>query len=700
MVGRRGLLTTIEPWESAHGAPAPLGATWVAEYQAYNFALYSRHATGVTLLFYTEHDVTTPVYQYRFDPFANKTAQVWHCWLPAAALHGATLYAYRVEGPNEPAAGHRFDPRKVLLDPYAPAVFFPPGYSRAAAARPGATDGCAPLGVLPSPRPPFAWDAAPPPRHTHDTIIYELHVKGFTARPNSGVSPDRRGTFAGLIDKLPYLQALGVTVIELLPVYQYDPQEGNYWGYMPLHFFSPHRAYAAGDPHDEFRALVRACHAAGIEVWLDVVYNHTSEADETGPTHSYRGIDNSNYYLLTPDRRAYRDDSGCGNVLRCNHPAVRGLIIESLRFWTQEMRVDGFRFDLASIFTRSSDGTVNLLDPPVIDEISALAYDADVRLVAEAWDIGSYQLGRGFPGVTWLQWNGQFRDQVRAFLRGDRGHVGALMQRLYGSDDLFPDSLPDSYRPYQSVNFITAHDGFCLYDLVAYNHKHNEANGHHNTDGTDHNLSWNCGWEGDEGAPAAVLALRRRQVKNYCCLLLLANGVPMFVAGDEFMNTQRGNNNPYNQDNETTWLNWDLLERNRDIFRFFQQMIAFRKAHPSIGRNRYWREDVRWYGVGAQPDLAADSHSLAYCLHGAAQGDDDLYVLINGYWEDLTFTIQEGPAGAWWRVVDTGLPSPHDIAEPGHEVRLDHLHYRAGARSVVVLRRPAERASNGRSPLP
>ncbi len=418
-------------------------------------------------------------------------------------------------------------------------------------------------------------------------------------------------------------------------------------------------------PAREFREMVKAFHGAGIEVWLDVVYNHTSEAGADGPTYSYRGIDNKSYYLVRQGTGEYINDTGCGHTMNCAHPVVRALILSSLNYWAENMHVDGFRFDLASIFTRTLDGSVNTLDPALIGEIGLLGYMRDVRVVAEAWDIGSYLLGRSFPGLMWRQWNGKFRDDIRSFVKGDEGMVGALMRRLYGSDDLFPDGPVEVYRPYQSVNFITAHDGFCLYDLVAYNEKHNEANGHNNTDGTNDNLSWNCGWEGDSRVSREVMALRRQQVKNFFCLLMLANGTPMFCAGDEFMNTQKGNNNPYNQDNEITWLDWDLLEHNRDMFRFFKCMIEFRKAHPSIGRGRYWREDVQWYGTTAGMDLSRDSRSLAYFLRGARLRDNDLYVLINAYWEDLIFTIQEGQAEEWRRVVDTSLASPEDIAETG-----------------------------------
>jgi len=667
--------------------PWPLGVEWMQAEDAFNFALYSRHATGVTLLCYSEKDSARPVFEFRLQHPAHKTGSIWHCRIPAEELRGASVYGYRVDGPHDPERGHRFNPQKILLDPYAPSVFFPPGFSRKVCASAGPTDGCAPLGRLPK-KEVVAIPSDQGPRYTsRDGVVYELHVKGFTARANSGVTAAKRGTFAGVIEKIPYLQDLGVTIVELLPVHQFDPQEGNYWGYMTLHFFSPHQQYAHGEAFEEFRALVQAFHAAGIEVWLDVVYNHTAEGDQSGPTYSYRGIDNDSYYLLTHDRRQYINDTGCGNTVRTGHPAGRLLVLESLRFWARTMGVDGFRFDLASIFSRAADGTMGVHEASLVAEISLLARLSNVRLVAEAWDISSYQLGRAFPGMAWLQWNGCFRDEVRSFVRGEPGKVGALMQRLYGSDDLFPDGLQDTRRPHQSVNFLTAHDGFCLYDLVAYDQKHNEANGHNNTDGCDNNLSWNCGWEGDEGAPQTVLALRRQQVKNVCALLLLSNGIPMIVAGDEFLNTQRGNNNPYNQDNEITWLNWARLQQNRDVFRFFKLMIAFRKAHPSIGRPTFWREDVTWLGAEGPVDLGPESRCLAYMLRGESIGDDDLYVMINAHWEDRNFVVQQGDSSGWRRVLDTARPSPEDIVEPGNEPRLKSAGYTVRARSVVVLRK-------------
>ncbi len=678
-------------WYRIEGTSHPPGASWIDEEQAYNFSLYSRQAVAVTLLLYGPDDLFNPLARISLDYLKHKSGRIWHCRVPQTQIGGARYYAYSIEGPVPPRSGDRFDAQKILLDPYAHRIFFPPGFSRAAARAAGSNAGKAPLAHLPH-RVPFEWGEDRRPRHTFDTVIYELHVRGFTRRENSGVSEAARGKFAGVIEKIPYLKELGVTAVELLPVFQFDPDEGNYWGYMPLSFFAPHSGYAAAGAQDcatEFRAMVKALHEAGIEVILDVVYNHTTEGGEDGPTYSFCGIDNSTYYLLEADMTHYRDDAGTGNVLRSAHPKVRKLILDSMRFWVREMHVDGFRFDLASIFTRRDDGSIDLGEPAVIADISGDEDFAAVRLIAEPWDLRSYELGRSFPGRMWAQWNGAFRDDIRAFVRGDNGKVGALMSRLYGSADFFPDALADTYHPYQSVNLAACHDGFCLYDLVAYNTKHNEANGQNNRDGTDYNVSWNCGWEGDVDVPAEVMELRRQQIKNFCCLLFLSNGTPMFCAGDEFMNTQGGNNNPYNQDNNTTWLNWDLLERNRDMFRFFKSMIAFRKSHPSLGRSRFWREDVKWYGVGRDVDLSETSHTLALCLHGASQQDEDIYVMINAYWENLDFTVQEGQAAQWKRVVDTSLASPFDFAAPGSEPRLASLTYTVKARSIVVLLRSA-----------
>lgn len=460
---------------------------------------------------------------------------------------------------------------------------------------------------------------------------------------------------------------------------------------MPLNFFSPHEGYAAnqlpGKQVEEFRSMVEAFHAAEIAVLLDVCYNHTAEGDQDGSCRSFRGIDNTTYYLLHDDCQWYRNDTGTGNMLHCANRYVRNMIVESLHYWAAEMGIDGFRLDLASIFSRNDDGSVDLDDPPIVAEISAHQDLAGRRLIAEAWDLASYQLGRSFPGIMWLQWNGHFRDDVRSFLKGDGGKVERLMARLYESDDLFSDQLTDTYHPYQSVNYVTSHDGFCLYDQVSYNVKHNEANGHGTQDGVDLNFSWNCGWEGDIGLPAEVMALRKQQIKNFCCLLLLANGTPMFCAGDEFMHTQDGNNNPYNQDNETTWLNWERLQAHQDAFRFFKRMIAFRKRHPSLARGRFWREDVHWHGIGPETDRTFDSHSLAFFLSGASEEDDDLYVMNNVYWRPLTFVVQEGQPNEWRRTIDTSLPSPADIRGSREGPTLRARMYDVAARSVVVLER-------------
>jgi glycogen operon protein len=676
-------------WAAIEGTKFPLGASWVEKDAAWNFALYSADAESVTLLLYTESDLVNPVFTYHFDYLRNKSGRIWHCRVPQALLRGARYYAYSVAGPD-PQSGlkwHCFDTDKILLDPYAKSVFFPPAFDRAAAARPGANAGKAPLGLLVRPGEPFDWGDDRFPRHESDMIIYELHVRGFTNNPNSGVSPDRRGTYAGLVEKIPYLKELGITAVELMPVFQFDPQEGSCWGYMPLNFFAPHHGYSSrtDEQHNEFRAMVKALHAADIEVILDVVYNHTAEGDQRGPVYSFKGIDNATYYTMSGNPgNPYRDFSGTGNSLRCSEPAVRILLAESARFWIEEMRVDGFRFDLASVLTRNDDGSLNWEKP--IDLVPPGPVDA--RVIVEPWDAaGGYQLGRSFPVKGCFQWNGRFRDDVRRFVRGDPGMVPALMQRLYGSDDLFPDDRLHAFHPYQSVNYVTAHDGFTLYDLVSYNRKRNQANGHNNTDGPDENYSWNCGWEGDDGVPASVLELRKRQAKNFCCLLLLANGTPMFRAGDEFLQTQCGNNNPYNQDNATSWLDWDRLRANQDVFRFFRSMIAFRKAHPSLGRSRFWREDVCWYGTGPTVDMGWDSRTLAFYLRGASQRDTDLYFLINASDSDRAFEIQEGRPGQWQLAFDTGLVSPDDFPEPANRSVLESLSYVVRSRSVVGMTR-------------
>jgi len=683
----------LSTWAQIEGSPLPLGTTWIEEEQAFNFAVYSEHAESVTLLLYSANDLANPVLTYPFDFIHNKSGRIWHCRISLHEMGHARYYAYSVSGPTS-AGLNRFHPDKVLLDPYAKAVFFPAEFDRKLAIGSGLNAGRGPLGVLIGQAEGFDQAGDVPPRPESDAIIYELHVKGFTRNSNSGVDPSRAGTYSGLIDKISYLKELGITVVELMPIFQRDPQEGDYWGYMPLNFFAPHAQYAAtrdeDEQHVEFRAMVKALHKAGIAVVLDVVYNHTCEGDQRGPVYSFKGLDTAGYYMLSSDPAfPYANYAGTGNTLNFSQGHVRKLIMDSLRYWKNEMHIDGFRFDLASVFSRNADGSLNWGDAPIFSEIAADPELGRLALIAEPWDTGAYQLGRGFPGATWLQWNARFRDDVRRFVKGEPGMVPDLMRRIYGSDDLFPDSRADAYHAYQSLNYINSHDGFTLYDLVSYNQKRNLKNGNNNQDGTDENFSWNCGHEGDDGTPPEVLALRRRQAKNFCCLLLLSNGIPMFRAGDEFLNTQFGNNNPYNQDNEIGWLDWSQLQRNQDIFRFFKKMIAFRKSHPSLCRSRFWREDVSWYGTGPTVDLSPESRSLAFCLHGASQADDDIYVMVNAYWQELLFEIQEGAPEDWLRIVDTGPVSPDDFSEAGFQ--LQQRTYPVASRSIVVLVRRRRR---------
>lgn len=677
-------------WESKEGASYPLGAHYVREEDAFNFAIYSKYAASVSLLFYEENEYGRPFLIVDLDYLLHKSNRIWHIRIKASEIKSARYYAYRIDGPDpqDQLTWHAFDKQKVLLDPYAHAVFFPPAFSRIAASIPGSNEGRAPLGVLVKETDSFDWQEDKFPWHGHDLIIYEMHVKGFTYHSSSGLPPEKRGTFAGIIEKIPYLKELGITAVELMPIQQFDAGNGNYWGYATLNFFSPHHAYASGHADarqiNEFKLMVRELHKANIEVILDVVYNHTAEAGDTGPVYSFKGIDNSTYYLINEDlSQPYFNYSGCGNTIHTRNSYVRRMIMDSLRYWRKEMHVDGFRFDMASIFSYSGAEPGRADEPAVFEAINSDAFLAKARFIAEPWDVaGIYQLGKKFPGVQWMQWNDAFRDDVRRFVRGDDDMMGRLVTRIYGSDDLFPDDLAHAYHPYQSINYITSHDGFTLYDVVSYNQKHNEANGQFNRDGAEHNFSWNCGMEGDKLLTPEVRQLRRQQVKNFCTLLLISNGTPMFVAGDEFMRSQIGNNNPYNQDNETSWINWALQEKNGDIFLFFKKMIAFRKSHPSLCRSRFWREDIKWYGTAGALDTAHYVKTLAFFLNGSSEDDRDFYVMINAYWEAIPFKIQE--YGNWSRIVDTSQESPADFEDMENAVPVTDS-YVVNGRSVVIL---------------
>lgn len=674
---------------------APLGAT-IADGGA-NFSVFSRNASGVELLFFDRTDDAKPARVVRLDPVTNRTYHYWHVFVPG--VRPGQIYGYRVDGPSDPASGMRFDPFKVLLDPYGRGVVVPKRYSREAARMEGDNAAMAMKSVVVDPG-TYDWEGDTPlKRPSARTVIYEMHVRGFTRHPDSGVAAKTRGTFAGLIEKIPYLQQLGITAVELMPVFQFDAQHAptglvNYWGYQPVSFFSPHQAYSSRQdplgPVDEFRDMVKALHRAGIEVILDVVYNHTSEGDHTGPTLCFRGLDNSVYYILDQDRSRYANYSGCGNTLNANHPIVRRMIVHSLRYWVEQMHVDGFRFDLASILARDASGRV-MSNPPVLWDIESDPTLAGTKIIAEAWDAaGLYQVG-SFIGDSWKEWNGRFRDDVRSFFRCDMGSVTRLADRLLGSPEVYGHK---NREPEQSVNFVTCHDGFTLNDLVSYSQKHNEANGEDNRDGGDDNRSCNCGIEGPSDDPA-VERLRNRQVKNLLTVTMLSLGVPMILMGDEIRRTQRGNNNAYCHDDETAWFDWSLVNRHADVRRFVQLLIARRllrdmeHEHRRLSLNQLLRQaKCGWHGVKlGQPDWGDCSHSLAFNAEMRAEGLL-LHMILNAFWEPLDFQlppVDNGEEHPWRRWIDTALESPHDIVDWRSSPPVPGYTYRAEARSVVVL---------------
>jgi glycogen operon protein len=524
-----------------------------------------------------------------------------------------------------------------------------------------------------------------------------MHVRGFTAHPSSSLEESKRGTFAGLVEKIPYLQQLGITAVELLPVFQFDPQDApagrtNYWGYSPVSFFAPHHAYSScQDPQgvmDEFRDMVKSLHRAGIEVILDVVFNHTAEGGHDGPTQCFRGLDNPTYYLLCEDRSQYPNFTGTGNTLNANHPVVRRMIVDSLRYWVDEMHVDGFRFDLASILARDSSGAV-MPNPPVLWDIESDPALAGTKMIAEAWDAaGLYQVG-SFVGDSWKEWNDRFRDDIRDFLRGANDSVGRAADRLLGSPGIYGHRQREVE---ESINFVACHDGFTLNDLVCYNRKHNEENGEDNRDGSENNRSWNCGFEGPTDDPA-IEGLRNRQVKNFLTAVILSAGVPMFVMGDEVRRSQRGNNNAYCQDNDVSWFDWNLLSRHADVLRFVKLLIE-RRAIRDVEHERrrvtlseVLREQKHaWHGAKLnQPDWSSASHSIA--LSGELKDEGIMvHIIFNAYWEPLHFELPKlDGTDTWWRWIDTALDPPDEICGWSEEKPVPTTTYRAGARSVVVL---------------
>ncbi|MCE9553683.1 MAG: glycogen debranching protein GlgX [Planctomycetes bacterium] len=689
---------------SVVGAPSPLGATVTR--QGANFSLFSRTATSVELLLFDHIDDGKPSRIVKLDPIANRTYHYWHAFVPA--VRSGQLYGYRVQGPAEPARGLRFDTTKVLLDPYGRGVVMPKGYTPQAACQPGENAATAMKSVVVDTS-VYDWEGDTPLRRpSARTMIYEMHVRGFTRHPNSGVGEKTRGTYAGLIEKIPYLQNLGVTAVELLPVYAFDPLAApagrvNYWGYQPVNYFAPHPAYSSCQdplgPVNEFRDMVKALHRAGIEVILDVVYNHTAEGNQDGPMICFRGIDNPTYYILENGGQRYADYSGCGNTLNANHPVVRRMIVDSLRYWVTEMHVDGFRFDLASILSRDAQGHV-LPNPPVLWDIESDPALAGTKLIAEAWDAaGLYQVG-SFVGDSWKEWNGRFRDDARDFFRGEPGAVGRFADRMLGSHEVYGHKNREAE---QSVNFVTCHDGFSLNDLVSYNEKHNEANGEQNRDGANDNKSWNCGVEGPTDDPA-IEALRNRQVKNYLTTTLLALGVPMIVMGDEVRRTQGGNNNAYCHDDESNWFDWSLVQQHADVHRFVRLLLARRLLRDVAHEQRRtslaeWIGNANhaWHGIKLnQPDWGENSHCIAF---SAEMQNEPLafHLILNGYWESLDFELPPSPVDQpWRRWIDTFRASPEDICEWTSAPPVSGVTYRCGPRSVVVLFKAGAVAVDGR----
>jgi glycogen operon protein len=671
------------------GSPHPLGATPLPG--GVNFSVFAYGAQRLELLLYGQLADAAPDRVIALDPRANRSGHYWHVFVPGLAA--GQLYGWRAHGPWEPQRGLRFDASAPLLDPYARAVAVPPQYRRGDRTTPQCKSVVADVAR-------YDWEGDRPLRRPFaQTVIYEMHVGGFTRHPNSGVAPPRRGTFAGMIEKIPYLQSLGITAVELQPVNAFDAQDApaglsNYWGYAPLGFFAPHGGYGTqpGQPLtvlDEFRDMVKALHRAGIEVILDVVFNHTAEGGEGGPTLSWRGLADSVYYLKDGQGR-YADYSGTGNTLNANRSVVRRMILDALHYWAEVMHVDGFRFDLASILARDEQGRPQA-SPPVLWEIETDPVLAGTKLIAEAWDAaGLYQVGQ-FVGERWKEWNGRFRDDVRAFVRGDPGVVMRMADRVLGSPDLY-GALPR--EPAQSINFVTCHDGFTLNDLVSYEHKHNEANREGNRDGTDHNLSWNCGVEGESDDPA-VERLRSRQIRNLLAINLLSLGTPMLLMGDEVRRTQRGNNNAYCQDNEISWFDWSTVERQADLRRFVTGLIRVRGMRDSVRTNHHLtlaelmsHARIQLHGVHLhQPDRGHESRSLAITA-SSLSGDVLMHFALNAWREPLDFELPELPGWAvtgWRRLVDTGQPPPFDLMLPQDAPLVSGRTHRVVDRSVVML---------------
>ncbi|MCG8569775.1 MAG: glycogen debranching protein GlgX [Spirochaetes bacterium] len=684
-----------------------------------NFALFSKHAKSVSLLFFKLPQDSEPTHILSLDEGENKTGDVWHIFV--FDIKPGQFYGYIVDGPYWPEKeGHRFNENKLLIDPYAKAITgeyhwdkkeafgyrWDSIYGDLSFCQAKNYDIVAKSVVVDNSD--FDWQGDKPLNiPLKDSIIYEMHVRAFTMDSSSGAKYP--GTYRGIIEKIPYLKELGITTIELLPIHSFNPFENirinpltgerltNFWGYSTLGFFAPQSWYAEDldgiNAVYEFKEMVKALHAENIEVILDVVYNHTAEGNEYGPTINFKGLDNSIYYMLE-DGRYYKNYSGCGNTLNCNHPVVKRLIKDSLRYWVIDMHVDGFRFDLAAILGRDKHGNWQP-DYSVLSEISHDPFLSNTKIIAEGWDAaGLYQVG-GFP-PGWAEWNAKFRDDTRGFVKGDRGLASEVSKRITGSADLFYFA---SRKPYHSINFITAHDGFTLNDLVSYNEKHNEQNGEENSDGHNHNISWNCGVEGPTDDPE-ILALRDRLMKNMFTILMISQGTPMILAGDEMKYSKKGNNNTYCHDNYLNWIDWSLLKKHKEYFEFCKYLIHFRRLHPVLKREGFLlgtdtagnnRPDISWHGINInQPDWSSQSLAIAFMMDGARAEtgadveDNNIYVAINSYWEDLNFNLPlPGEKKIWYKAVDTSL-------SPGYfpfkkEERIPSSVIKVCARSIVIL---------------
>lgn len=691
---------TAPHYATRSGSRFPPGATASAD--GVNFCIFSQHASRVELLLYAGADSLAPFQVIPLDPEHNRSFFFWHVFVEG--LPFGTHYTWRMDGPSDTAAtGRRFYPDKELLDPWARAVNDALWERRRAAASQDGP-GHSLRAIVVEPLPQTSSEALPGWKQAdlQGAVIYELHVGGFTRHPSAAVA--HPGSFTALKEKIPYLQALGVTHVELLPVMAFDTQDvpptaaarglHNYWGYSTHSFWAPHPGYCIEPAHAarEFRDMVDALHAAGIRVLLDVVFNHTTENGEAGPVIHFRGLANEIiYHLDAIDRRRYLDFTGCGNTVNCNHPLVTAFIVHCLEYWVEVLGVDGFRFDLASVFVRGDNG-VPLANPPLPWVIESSGVLSRVPMIAEAWDAaGLYHVG-AFPGMAWSEWNGRYRDVMRRFVRGDPGLVSEVATRIAGSTDLYAH---DERKPASGINFITCHDGFTLYDLVSYNNKHNEANGEDNRDGSNDNLSWNCGVEG-ETDDAAVNALRRQQAKNLLTILMLSRGVPMLLAGDEVLQTQRGNNNAYCQDNELSWFDWQLTERNAGMLRFTRELIALRRRHSSLTCNRFFNgaqvpgrdmPDISWHGVRLNEPLWHDPQAriLVFTVAGQSDEEEDLHVMLNMSEQSLDAPLPAVRARRWHLTLDTAQSSPADIVMRAQQLPLVAAVYPVTPRSVVVL---------------